>query len=471
MKKIVFAVFSMVVALKGNAQNKYADSLKAVLEVTTKPIDRFALENKIADFHFISGHGNIDSSLCLDMLRIAGELNNDSLLAIGYNIVGNYFFFYNGDYGRALEYFFKALPFAEEAKDKRRISSVYIDIAQVYLKIGNLDEQLKYLAAASDNLPDRSSPLYYYMLSQVQYQLAYHFFLLHKLDSALHYAQALNESALSMKSIVYGCGAYGIMGSVYTRMGDTAFANTYWNRANSMLDSIDYTYAIFETKKNYIDFLLDRKRIGEAEMQARHLMLLARKENNFDVQRIAAGLLMNIFYIYHKTDSAYYYSRLESAMKDSVFGQTSLNKIQSLAFSEKLRRMDEEARLAEQQEQRKETIEYVFIALGIVTLVILYLLLSRSFITNAKAIRFFGVVGLLIVFEFLNLLLHPFLEKVTDHSPIFMLLALVCIAALLVPLHHRLEVWATGKLVEKNKQIRLATAKRTISELENETTT
>ena len=47
-----------------------------------------------------------------------------------------------------------------------------------------------------------------------------------------------------------------------------------------------------------------------------------------------------------------------------------------------------------------------------------------------------------------------------------MLLALVCIAALLVPLHHRVEKWATAKLVEKNKQIRLAAAKKTIEQLD-----
>jgi hypothetical protein len=76
------------------------------------------------------------------------------------------------------------------------------------------------------------------------------------------------------------------------------------------------------------------------------------------------------------------------------------------------------------------------------------------------------VISLLLVFEFLNLLLHPFLEIVTHHSPILMLLALVCIAALLVPLHHRLEKWATTKLVEKNKKIRLAAAKKTIEQLD-----
>jgi len=38
--------------------------------------------------------------------------------------------------------------------------------------------------------------------------------------------------------------------------------------------------------------------------------------------------------------------------------------------------------------------------------------------------------------------------------------------ALLVPLHHKVEKWATTKLVEKNKKIRLATAKKTIEQLE-----
>jgi hypothetical protein len=61
--------------------------------------------------------------------------------------------------------------------------------------------------------------------------------------------------------------------------------------------------------------------------------------------------------------------------------------------------------------------------------------------------------------------LHPFLEKITHHSPILMLLALVCIAGLLIPLHHKLQKWATEKLIEKNVRIRLASAKKTIRKL------
>ncbi|MEO8734044.1 MAG: hypothetical protein ABI373_06920, partial [Flavobacteriales bacterium] len=69
-------------------------------------------------------------------------------------------------------------------------------------------------------------------------------------------------------------------------------------------------------------------------------------------------------------------------------------------------------------------------------------------------------------FEFLNLLLHPLLDKVTDHSPLLMLLAMVCIAGLLIPLHHRMEHFITNMLVSKNNRVRLEAAKRTIEELE-----
>jgi len=41
---------------------------------------------------------------------------------------------------------------------------------------------------------------------------------------------------------------------------------------------------------------------------------------------------------------------------------------------------------------------------------------------------------------------------------------------LLVPLHHRLEKWATHRLIEKSRQIRLAAAKKTIEQLENKQT-
>ena len=53
------------------------------------------------------------------------------------------------------------------------------------------------------------------------------------------------------------------------------------------------------------------------------------------------------------------------------------------------------------------------------------------------------------VFEFINLLLHPFLARITHHSLLFMLLAMVIPAATLVPVHHQLEKKTTQWLIEK----------------------
>jgi hypothetical protein len=49
-----------------------------------------------------------------------------------------------------------------------------------------------------------------------------------------------------------------------------------------------------------------------------------------------------------------------------------------------------------------------------------------------------------------------------------MLLVLVCLAAILIPLHHKLEKWATNRLITKNKEVRLANAKKTIDKLRDE---
>ena len=206
----------------------------------------------------------------------------------------------------------------------------------------------------------------------------------------------------------------------------------------------------------------------EAKVQAEIFRVLTDKTSNLNYKLIAAGYKKELFDKLGQTDSAYYYSKVESGVRELVFNQDNQNTIQALAFKEQLRVIEDKAKKNEEARQRRENIQYALIALGILTLLILYLLLSRSFITNTKLIEFFGVIALLIVFEFLNLLLHPFLERVTNHSPVLMLLALVCIAALLVPMHHRVEKWATAKLVEKNKKIRLAIAKKTIEELGKE---
>jgi hypothetical protein len=139
--------------------------------------------------------------------------------------------------------------------------------------------------------------------------------------------------------------------------------------------------------------------------------------------------------------------------------------LQGLAFDEQLRQQELATTEFKAKEERKHDLQYAAIAIGLICFIILFFVLSRSIIVKPKFIEFFGVLGLLAVFEFINLFIHPYLDKATNHSPVLMLLVLIVIGALLIPLHHKLEKWMTHVMVEKNKKIRLEAAEKTIAEL------
>jgi len=54
---------------------------------------------------------------------------------------------------------------------------------------------------------------------------------------------------------------------------------------------------------------------------------------------------------------------------------------------------------------------------------------------------------MLVLFEYLTLLLHPAVANLTHHTPVLEILIFVGVAALVIPLHHKLEHWLIHKLI------------------------
>jgi hypothetical protein len=178
-----------------------------------------------------------------------------------------------------------------------------------------------------------------------------------------------------------------------------------------------------------------------------------------------AKLLMDI-YENTNNENALKYFKIYKAANDSLFNTRTIQQTQLMTFEDDLRQKELALEKQKEEREQKEYFQYALIAIGIIVFIILLALLNRSLITSASVIEFLGVMALLIVFEFINLILHPILLTITNHTPILMLLALVCIAALLIPLHQKIEKLATTRLIEKNKQMRLAKAKKTVEQLE-----
>lgn len=447
------------------AQSNNTVITKAELATIKKPFERFTATIKYLE-NADTGEGDvIDSTLCIDLQKMAMQLKNDSLLAISYNWI-NAYMNSKGRTNEAIEYLYKALPLAEKYNDKRRISSIYFDLASSYWGLDKKTESYDFLKKGGENLPDKTSPMYDYMLVQYQRSMAGMFLGKKQLDSALYYAQLSNQTAERLNVNLYKFQSLGILARVYEAKKEPEIANVYRQKRMVIAQSFKGNIRKFEAYNGYVQYLIRTDSLDKATVLAEKMWTIAQQEQNQGFILGAATAKRTLYDKLNKTDSAYFYSRLETETRKLVFDQEKLSGIQAMGLKEQLRKMDEAAIEEAAKQQRKQNIQYIFLAIGIVTFLILFFLLSRSIIVNEKWISFFGILGLLIVFEFINLLIHPYLERVTHHNPMLMLLALVALASLLIPLHHRVEKWIKEKMTEKNKKIRLANAKKTIEELE-----
>ena len=288
---------------------------------------------------------------------------------------------------------------------------------------------------------------------------------LNKLDSALMYSQRAYE--LSVRNNYHDNLSFILqhLGATQGKMGNHSLAVGYFGMAIREGYQMNSARFVSEGYTALAEYFYNTDRFDSCVLYAKKA-IDAVKNTPFSNKSIKPAKILLDIYENTNSDSAIKYFKIYKGANDSLFNAKTIQQTQIMTFENEMRQQELSAQKMKAKDDRRQNIQYALIAIGIIVLFTLFLLLSRSFITNTKLIQFFGVIALLIVFEFLNLLLHPFLERVTNHSPMLMLLALVCIAALLVPLHHKLEKWATTKLVEKNKQIRLTAAKKTIEQLE-----
>jgi tetratricopeptide (TPR) repeat protein len=419
--------------------------------------ERFRGMRSLDRFYYSTGKFDSSESLQKQMFAFAKETKRDSMMALVYRAIGNRYVT-KTDYNFSIINYARGLDYT--TRDKQRRAGLYLNIAYVYIVTGNIPVALDYIQKGKE-IGQTGQNLYF---ENLLYGLVYND--LGKPDSALFYfRQAENLPTKIVDPLLISVGLLQ-MGRAYELQGDPDLAETYYKKTMAYCKEKYLPVSIIRTGSVYCDFLMKNRRFNEAKQMALEDLTVATKAGINEGIANVAEVLRKIYSQTAEKDSIIYYAQLQIDYKDSVSNQKKQSEFQNLTFSQQLHEIDEQTKAKEAAEEQKQNIQFALMAFGIISFIIIFLLLSRSFITNTKMIEFLGVIALLIVFEFLNLLLHPFLENITHHSPVLMLLALVCIAALLVPLHHTLQKWAITKLVEKNKLLRLAAAKKTIKQLE-----
>jgi tetratricopeptide (TPR) repeat protein len=367
--------------------------------------------------------GNIEKGLeyALRGRRIADQTGNEKLLALSNSMLGLIYVSLS-DFSKAISFYMTSVQSAEKANYKEAQVWGFQHLSEIYLAINQVDSALMY--------------------AQKDYELS----------QRIKYFDFISYTLLNLGSIHAKLGNWEVASGYF----DMAIQEGYKTKSPKQLNFA------FTSKAQYLSGI---NKPDSAIVYAKKAITVVQNTPFSNYSLKPAKLLLDI-YKKNNSDSALKYSEIYRIANDSLFNSKVIQQTQLMSFENEVRQKELAAEKIKAEVQRQQNIQFALIAFGIITFIILFLLFSRSIVANERLISFFGVLGLLIVFEFVNLLIHPWLSSITHESPVLMLLSLVMIASLLIPLHHRLEKWIKEKMTEKNKAIRLAAAKKTIEKLE-----
>jgi tetratricopeptide (TPR) repeat protein len=446
-----------------NAQDRHRiDSLRNVL--ITQQEDTFKVFS-LADLAFEFIYIKPDSAAIFgeQALQLAKRLNykrgviQANTMITGINFV-------KGNYYRGIQVITENLRMGEEMKDQYVINFSLQYLTNLYKDMGDYNTALQFSLRAK-RIDDSVGLIRW----ETYRDIGNIYERLDRLDSALKYTQRSYELELSDNGGNHPYPPF-ILGNIHRKSHNYELAMAYYHISLSRALK-NYIY------KDVIDNFNGMSKLFEETKKPDSVIFYSKEALRYHGivsytkgAQEAAAALAKTFRLAGNVDSSLKYFELSTTLKDSLYNQEKVMQVQNLAYGEQQHLKEIDEANAKQAEERKHNLQYALIGIGLISFLILFFLLSHSIIVKTGLIKFLGIVGLLLVFEYFNLFIHPYLGRITDHSPIWMLLILVCLAALLVPLHHRLEKWITHRLAEKNKRIRLNAAKKTIADLEENNT-
>ena len=459
---LVIPLLFFVYAVKSQVLNP--DSLLNII-ATSKDVQTRVETARHYTWHY-AFKGPDSATYCASrLLKIGQGRKYDDITAMGKQFMAYSAALANETY-KALSFNIEALKMAEKVQNNFLFAFVYNGYGNIYITF-NAEKSIEYYKKALRSLDGSSSAASHLMKLSALTNVGTRFIAQKAYDSAFVYLKKAEEIIVLLHDASQSSGnLYHSLGSLYLGLNQPKLAYAYYKSAleNALRLNEDGNrrYAYVGLAKYYIA-------IGELD-SALHCLNTAHEGLDLSKARYwvieSAVMLYEIYKAKGNDKEALRNLEISRTVQLKSDSAAQLQQVEALSFEEDRRQMEVAAEKSKLAEERKHNLQYVAIAVGIITLLILFFTLSRSIIVKEKFIEFFGVLALLAVFEFINLFIHPYLAYATNDSPVLMLLILIGIGALLVPLHHRLEKWITKRMVEKNKKIRLAAAKKTIQQLE-----
>jgi len=363
-----------------------------------------------------------------------GESLSLGVLATAFTRIGNY--------PKALEFYLQKLELEESRNSPRDLASALINIGILYVFQEQYADALNYYKQADSVIRQNNvTDLRYFIflnLGDVYERL-------NAIDSSFFYYNKSLNVAADIQNIDYAGTSLVGLGHVYFKknMLDSALQN--YLQAIIYLQASDDVDIICEADLGLAKLYGKRNMNDSAEYYAIRSFDLA-KQSGFESRQLdAAAFLTDYFKKTGDVKNALQYSEALRILNDSVYSKAKIRESQIISTNEQLRQNEIAENKIKAEEERQEQLQMLLIGIFIVVFFLVTLLLNRVKV-HYKIIRFFGIVSLLMMFEYLLLLLNPWIEQFTNHAPVFEILIFVVIASILTPAHHKIEHWLIGKL-------------------------
>jgi tetratricopeptide (TPR) repeat protein len=462
MKCLLSFFFYCVFSASGKGQLHSIDSLKSLLAEAKEDTNSIRLLQDISSFY---DESDSDSSILFEnrALELARKLNfkkgeTHSIIHLGFLAMTQ------GNYPTALELLFQARKDNANGPEDLSTADIYQNIGLVYYYMRDFEASKQWLEKAKGVADDLNLVDNYF----IRLNLGRAYLKSNNLDSALLYTSDAYNINTRTKSLFGRSTILLTLGEIHEKLGHENLSLEFYRQAIAAARNENGRRALIRAYLSLSNFYSKQNRPDSAMAFAMKALSESRQARYTQQLMESATFVSKLYNKRNQNDSAYFYQSISSTSRDAMYGQEKQSRMSNLVFSDILRDLEQQRIEDKEKRYRKTNLQFVVIAVALSIFSVAFLLLSRSIIVDEKLIKFFGVIGLLMVFEFINLLIHPFLVEVTRNSAFFLLLALVIVAAILIPLHHKIQDYVTKIIVRKNKQIRLASARKTIQELERE---
>jgi tetratricopeptide (TPR) repeat protein len=448
MKRILFTFGLLLQVLLQFAQNREIDSLKRILKAEKTDSGKAEILN---DLSYAYGDSRPDSSLLLaqqvyfiskNIKYIKGELKGLGQMAAAYKSLGNF--------PKSLEYYIEKLKLDEANGSLSSLTFTYLSIASLYDDTKEFDKGLYFAKKAesiiNENKPETKLQTY---APYVLLDLGDIYEKKNILDSAIMYtSKCLSISRLSGDTLLVGT-ALNNLGNIYYKSGNyTEALKYYYESIPYELSSGNYSTYV-ESTLGMAKVYTQTGRMDSAFWYGKKSFDIS-NSNQFTVRALKASVFLSGLYKQSKNiDSAFAYQEIVTALKDSIESSEKIRELQNIGTAEQLRQAELEQQKLEQIKDREEKLQLLVIGIMIPIFFLISVVISRRKV-HKKLIEFTGIVSVLLFFEYITLLLHPFIAEKSHHSPVIEIIIFVCIAAILTPLHHKIQHWLVTKLAEYN---------------------